>query len=412
MALYIDVGFGNSDQVFADFTSLTGGTGDLGEVNVSGFSDIVRLTYTSPGTDAVSQRIKALVDVDGDIVVSGVPSSFVLPDGNVITAVAGETFTDTTSAGDSVVRVAYDVGLCNGSGYWVDGQSGSHVDMPRAIILYHELSHAWHIVTGTVAGTSAAEEQAAETDENVARSAKGEDLRLTTSHNGGCGSPGSSSGDWQIDCFVVTAAMGADAQKAVDALRLVRDLAVRVLPVGYALFEDLYREYYSYSPGIARRLWLDPALRDAYREAVVEPLLTVYAVLLRALRAWPDVAAVDAALADALATAVGAGPLRDPLAAQLVDVVLDRGPRDGPVGAGLVDDRLPLTQWAIIRPVRTYWRLRLGGWTPEPAALRANIVAWWLEQAPDLTVTPDALRHRVGLVEETLLGGSSAWQQR
>lgn len=411
MALYIDIGFGNSDQVFADFTSLTGGSGDLGEVNVPGFTDIVRLTYTSPGADAVSQRIKALIDSAGDIVVSGVPSSFVLPDGNAVTAVAGETFTDTTSTGETVVRVAYDVGLCNGSGYWVDGQSGSHVDFPRAIILYHELSHAWHIVNGTVAATSAAEEQAAETDENVARSAKGEALRLTTSHSGGCGSPGSSSGDWQIDCFVVTAAMGADAQRSVDALRLVRDLAVRVLPVGYTLFEDLYREYYSYSPGIARRLWLDPALRDAYREAVVEPLLSVYAVLLRALRAWPDVDVVDTALADALATTVGAGPPRDRLAAQIVDVVLDRGPRENLVGAGLVDDRLPLTQWAIVRPVRTYWRLRLGGRTPDPAVLRERIVAWWLEQAPDLTTTPDALRHRVATVERTLLGGSSAWQR-
>jgi hypothetical protein len=418
MALYIDMG-NSPDQVFADLTSLVTG-GNLGEVNVPGYTDIVQVTYTSPGSDALSQRIKALVDHAGNVVVSAVPSTYVLPTGNLITANAGLTFADTTSAGEAVVRVVYDVGLCNGAGYWVDGQTGVHIQFPRAIILYHELSHAWHGINGTVAVPDAAEEQAAETDENVARSAKGEPLRLTTSHNGGCGAPApvstgpnptTSGSSWQIHCFVVTAAYGSAAIEAVDALRLVRDMAVRALPVGHALFEDLYREYYSYSPEIARRMWCDDALREAYLIAVVDPLLQVYGTLLTVLHDWPDTAAVDATLTTAIGSAAATGPAPDGLATALVDALLTGSAPPGLVGGGvLVDDRLPLTAWAIVRPLRAYWQARLGRSRP-PAELRERIVAWWLEQAADTTATPDALRERVDVVEGLLVEGSAAWQR-
>jgi hypothetical protein len=406
VAVYIDT-FGSPDQVFADFSSLIAGAGTLGEVNVPGYTDLYQLTYDAPGADAVCQRIKALVDHTANVVVSGVPSSFIV-NGTSITQSAGVTMDGTTSAGEQVTRVIYDVGLCNGSGYWVDGQSGSHISLPRAILLYHELSHAWHAFNGTVSSDTAAEEQAAESDENVARSKFGEPLRLTTSHSGGCGAPSTSTGTWQIDCFIVTATTGSPSAPTVDAFRLVRDAALRTLPGGHQLFEDLYREYYTYSPRIARLLSQAPEHRDAYREAIVDPLLETYGVLLDALRAWPDVAAVDAVFTRAYDELSVAGPLPpDAPGAPYVDALRLGSPAADLLGAAMIGDPgLPLTDWAIIRPLRVYWKVRRRE-RLEPSTLRGWAIAWLAEQLP-VSSTLDSAHSAVAGVATRLEEGSES----
>ena len=412
MAVYVDT-FGNPDQVFQDFIALTGGAGSLGEINARGYPDLYQLTYGVPGASALCQRIKSLVDhPTGNIVVSGVPSSFPLADGNPITRKGGETSEDTTNVGEPVIRVIYDIGMCNGNGYWADGKSGQRINMPRAIILYHELSHAWHIANGTVAATEEDEEQVSEDDENIARQDKDEPLRLTTSHGGGCGNPkpGGYGNPWENACFVVAAVAGAESGAVVDSLRLVRDAAIRSIPMGHRLFEDLYREYYSYSPRIAKCLWADPHLRQAYSNAVVGPLLRVYATLAECLAHWPDLGAVDAVLERAMACEARAPRAQcDSLSTRLVDSLLSGRPDPDLAGSELVaHQHLVLSQWAIVRPLRAYWTIARGARPPTAPVVRAALLQWLSEQVTDAGVLCAAQESAKTLVEP-LTSRRSGW---
>jgi hypothetical protein len=116
---------------------------------------------------------------DISIVVTGVDSRFITPEGELITDDAGITFCDA-----DVIRVIYDVRQCNFSGYYVFDTNGNKISLPNYILLGHELSHALHIANGDHACPhllgalgKAAAEVVAEVDENSLRSRFGEDLR-------------------------------------------------------------------------------------------------------------------------------------------------------------------------------------------------------------------------------------------
>jgi hypothetical protein len=52
---------------------------------------------------------------------------------------------------DNRIHIFYDVTQCNGAGYWVPAIGGGGTIFPNYIILFHELAHAYHYATQTVA---------------------------------------------------------------------------------------------------------------------------------------------------------------------------------------------------------------------------------------------------------------------
>ena len=69
---------------------------------------------------------------------------------------------------------------------WCDQEGGGRVMITTETMLYHELSHCFHFVTGTAAA-GAQEEVNAEIDENDMRDVRGIPHRDVNSHDGGCG---------------------------------------------------------------------------------------------------------------------------------------------------------------------------------------------------------------------------------
>ncbi|MDQ3934065.1 MAG: hypothetical protein M3340_05470, partial [Actinomycetota bacterium] len=238
---------------------------------MAGDTTVVRVAYSGSGGN-VRNRINALANVGGTpIVVAGVNSSFVFADTGVpVSQMAGRTFPS-----DGVrIAIIYDVTQCNNTGYFVHDTGGNQIVFPNSVLLFHELSHAFHLNAGTLA---AAPEPQAITEENWLRSALAITLRDPNNHAGGCGfvpsmtAPGS--GSTGGGCLVVTAAYGSPAAEQVVRLQSHRDGVLRRSLLVRDVFAQIDREYYQYSPRIARDMRLDPAYRHAISLLVVNPLM-------------------------------------------------------------------------------------------------------------------------------------------
>src|SRR5262249_17818674 len=115
--------------------------------------------------------------------------------GDVITG-KGETFVDNTDPKKPVIRVVYDVSQCCtgtiGGGIACYDTKGNVISAPNPVVLYHELSHAYHVATNQLpfpqnaCKSDTSDEPAAEIDENVLRNQLGLCLRDVCNHGGGC----------------------------------------------------------------------------------------------------------------------------------------------------------------------------------------------------------------------------------
>lgn len=200
MSLFDDQA-GVAGAVFSDLFTISGSDLGLGESPVTGDTTVQQVTYAeSAGQPATADRLNNLVNG------AGPPPNVPATPPIVITAlnggndphsgqdVTGNGFTYVDRTGTSpVIRAVYDVSDCNGQGIQVFDAGGNLIAEPRTVILYHELSHAFHFAIGQLPFPQSAcpgnptDEPAAEIDENVLRTQLGLPLRDPCNHDGQCG---------------------------------------------------------------------------------------------------------------------------------------------------------------------------------------------------------------------------------
>jgi len=313
------------------------GIGEQPAANSMGL--LLQVTYTRHDNGIPAQRIDTLVNTDFhistahfDIIVAGVHSNFMVPDGSgnmiPISNVAGETFQPNTPGNPSTsILVAYDVAQCNNNGYWVVGVSGNNISFPGDVILYHELSHALHMANGTFSTVSATEEHNAEVDENDERDQDHLEHRDVNSHVGGCG------GGPPSCCIVASIATGPWSQE-VGRLRQVRDHYLRRGRIGVDFFERLHHDYYAFSPEVCRAMARSNELLEAIAMHLVQPLLSMLAVFDSYVSAPNDLEALGRVILERAALCPAATP-----AAVLVQ---------------LPELQSPWIEWGLIEPIRLW----------------------------------------------------------
>ncbi len=168
-----------------------------------------------------------------------------------------------------------------------DGTNGD-IDLPASnpVVLYHEFSHAFRILNNSLLALTAEcdpsspEENAAIIDENDLRTQianrQGETpvLRDPDIH---CGSVGCSSSGC---CIIATVASKSFSSWQVQHLRSVRDHFVRSTEVGYAFFEDFFRDYYSFSPQVCTIMAGNPKISEHFLEGYINPLLDFWKIMI------------------------------------------------------------------------------------------------------------------------------------
>jgi hypothetical protein len=270
----LDVG-----QAQIDITAISkidGGVGfeEAATVDVEGVT-CIPVTYTQNETGPTPDRLNDLVNEVSftsppEIVVFAVsnPDAFTLSDG---TELLGNGFAFPVGSTDSPfannVCTLYDTTLCDEDGIWVDKEGGGETCMTTSVLLYHELSHCFHYVTGTTAA-GAQEEVNAEIDENDMRDVRGLDHRDVNSHNGGCGH-----GCGKNCCIVASLSTGSAFSEEIKQFRRLREHTLRHSAVGGEFFKEFFYRYYGFSPEVTRLLGSKPHLSPLIRERFVLPLL-------------------------------------------------------------------------------------------------------------------------------------------
>jgi hypothetical protein len=74
-------------------------------------------------------------------------------------------------------------------------------------------------------------------------------------------------------CFIATAAYGSALAPEVQFLRELRDNVLRRTGWGSRFFEEYWRRYYEFSPGVAAQMDQDPEFRRIIRWSVVTPMI-------------------------------------------------------------------------------------------------------------------------------------------
>jgi len=388
MTLYIDAAEGDADQVLGDLCAIGDQDEGTGEDDVADPS-VYLVTYIGSSGVPTADRLDTLVNTPFalPIIITALPGGNDPYTGKDITGTA-HTYEDDTASGTLVIRVVYDYSDCNGAGIWALDVNSNHITAPTPVILYHELTHAYDIATGLVAGTASAAEAAAEevrarTGENDMRSLLGICLRNVNNGGRGCGPGDSCGGSWTWPgCFIVSAAAGAPDSAEVLRLKQLRDRVVRSTRLGGQLLDAIYRDYYRFSPRIAIEVRRDPELREGVLKFAVRPLIAWYSLAEVESLAPRDAQARErwcAAALGACLTGVDPGAVADAMAAIKMGQVPSS---DAPPVLGYLAERarevssLRFASWAILEPLIRVW---------SSVAARSDLseqVRVWLAAAP------------------------------
>jgi hypothetical protein len=385
MSIFIDQNNSSADA-FADLLAISISDGNLGDVPVTGDSSIVQLTYAGAApAPATAARLHAMVNnnfggtiVIGRIVVTALPGGED-PYSHLDVTGNGFTYIDSTVT-PTVIRVVYDISSCNGNGIHVFDVDGDEISLPRAPLLYHELSHAFRAATDTNLPN---DEPPAETDENVMRAVQGYCLRDVNNHGGGCGHGDDCSGPPTPDdgCFIVSATTGSARSTEVRHLRALRDRVSARSALAARLIDAIYAEYYTFSPAMAADIRQSALTRHAISSVVVRPLL-----------AWYDLAGVlGFESSDRQAVAGAASQLSRACPVYMgrgaITAVLETiraGNRVPARASGLLGEyasridavlRLPFVSWAILDALASAWR-------PSTHRDPIDAIAQWVARAP------------------------------
>lgn len=170
----------NDGAALVDLFTITRCDAALG--TTVGTSQVDQVNYAKTTSGAGQDRIEALVQSAGNVVVSAVPNGTTIPDGagNMIpiNLVGGATYPPDAAG---LIQVAY----CFDNAMYGFDAAGNQISLPRSDILFHELSHAFHRANGTF--NAADPEFQAISDENAYRAQVGLPARDPANHNGGQG---------------------------------------------------------------------------------------------------------------------------------------------------------------------------------------------------------------------------------
>jgi hypothetical protein len=305
-----------------------------------------------------------------------VDSDYTLYTGQVITAVAGYTYTDV----QGTIRVIYDTTQCNGGNYWCIAADGSHTWEMNPALLIHELSHAYYMATGTLA---ASPEPQAIADENNYRAEVNLPLRNPNNSTGGCGTAPNYNDFWDYfpSCYIASAAAGSPLARDVNRLRQLRDIVVRGSRIGRWFFGHFFDEYYRFSPRIADDMLASPEYRAWVTDLCVAPLMFFFDAV---AQRWGSSAADDGthALESATPAPLFAGRRIAPFATLAerfkgIRTALEGRERLADAALPLVPNQLNLDDffshlettcqrlatpssvyaaWALIEPIEIVWR--------------------------------------------------------
>jgi hypothetical protein len=410
MSVFLDLA-GVSGTAFFNLLDIARGDGGLGLTDVMGDATVFQITYNeAPGQGPTADRLNTLVNTDfgTPIVITALNGGNDPHGGGDVT---GNGFTYTQGSGSSmVIRVVYDVSQACGAQITTFDVNGNKITTPNPVILYHELSHAFHIAINqtpfpqNACPGNTTDEPAAEIDENVLRTALGLCQRDVCNHNGGTGAGsdcGGSAGSPDSGppaggcpagnnggCFIVSAATGSPESEEINQLRRLRNRVAAVSGLGAQLIDLVYGEYFQFSPAVAEQLAGDVIARQAVLAVVVRPLLAWYALAGTLGPGFENRSTENAARAvvDACPALFGRSAVADALAALQSGGELSPGAARalGPFAHRIREVAgMRFVAWAILDPLARLWS----------AAARdsdmVHEVAQWLAAAPlEATVPP------------------------
>ncbi len=246
--------------------------------------------------------------------------------------------------------------------------SGGDIDLSisNPVVLYHEFSHAFRIVNNTLLSLgggcdpASPEENAAIVDENDLRTQIANRIGATPElrdPNIHCGQVGCSGGC----CIIASVASRSWSSRQVQALRDVRDHFVRSTEVGFAFFEQFFRDYYAFSPQVCTLMEQSPGVPEALLDGYIHPLLEFWQMMILRSRKTCDAAALGELF---MSRHADLAPAQDRLRAMegIVDRWLQQKADDPTTEALLsllAEHAWPseYMQWALIDPIRIYRRL-------------------------------------------------------
>lgn len=238
----------NVEGVTCNTAIYNGSTAGVTQIRLNDLTNNV--TYVSPPNVVIMAVTQDFVLSDGSQLGFGGVS---IPVGNALNPFAAQ------------VCTIYDQELCGGAGVTVEAQGGGTAQTSSSVILYHELSHCFHFVTGTTGGAS--EERNATIDENDQRAVEGLGLRDIDSRVANCGGGGGGC------CIVATLATESPFSTEVHRFRKLREHVLRKSEVGDNFFKNFFYHYYGFSPEITRLMGSQPEFSPLVKERFVLPLL-------------------------------------------------------------------------------------------------------------------------------------------
>lgn len=175
-----------------------------------------------------------------------------------------------------VIDIVYNPVDCDGMGYFVSDINGHVTSMPNHVILFHELSHALRLITGThdMSNPNTPEVEAIN-DENMYRGSIG--LPLRQGIDGGCISGLLSKlippPDKRPVCFIADSTKKSTFESKVKSLRKLRDGVLRKTQFGEKFFSRYYEQYYKISPIIAESMKDNPQTMKLVRWSITYPII-------------------------------------------------------------------------------------------------------------------------------------------
>jgi hypothetical protein len=429
------------DRAGADLLAISNLDTGYGENPVAG-TNRIEVTYARTQNGPCPTRLDQLVNTDFagtagtvDILVVAADINFTLNDGSMLAggfnippnAMSGSV--NLNPSNSSVVL--YDTSDNGGTGVCLRREGGDlDLESPASVILYHELSHALRTCTNatldrteTDCSNASDEEAAAITDENDMRNQLGIARRQPDDH---CGNLGCTS----TCCILTSIACGSPFAQEVNALRDIRDRALRKSEIGFDFFDRLFVDYYQFSPRVVDLMGGDPTLRTFIRTYFVRPLIAALQLfhahtvshvppeelerrLDLAVREWPEVGALGvtdlAALRQILSPGSDRGALaRLPYSASALNEM-----------ATLLDARAltsPYVKWALVDVMMILvqaleWR---AAGTSEGGRRLAAAIDSWSTRMPISPIWAQLSRHEIAegleFLRRTLLRES--WGQR